>query len=234
MSDPQRMLLDTVESVGVLRQQQDVLRDDINAIAEQAADTAAGVQGLRGSVDGLAEAVARLQHSDGSPEAEQATEPDESKVVDWSSLEAEQAGEEWQRLVDWVGGWLVPTYGITVGQLRPCWALHPRAREELSWLRSTWHYAYRTGGVVPPTVAGDWHQRYLPGVIKALESEWQGPRGGRGVACDVGQHYDRATQQVFLLPERLRAADPSSAHLALSTPDRWLTSGEALQPAPTR
>jgi hypothetical protein len=80
--------------------------------------------------------------------------------VDWFHLTAEQAEEQWPVLAQWVGEVFVPWYRITRGQLPDCWALHPNALVELSWLRSAHLQSYIPSS--HPHIAAEWHDRHVP------------------------------------------------------------------------
>jgi hypothetical protein len=57
--------------------------------------------------------------------------------------------------------------GGLAGQIRPCWANHPEALWELTWLHHLWCRAYLTKRPDPKNAA-DWHDRWLPGVLRRL------------------------------------------------------------------
>jgi hypothetical protein len=86
--------------------------------------------------------------------------------VDWPRLTAAEARHQWAVLARWIAEVLVPWYEITREELPDCWALHRPAVIELSWLRSAHAQAYAPTS--PPHVAGEWHQRWRPGVLTRL------------------------------------------------------------------
>lgn len=94
-----------------------------------------------------------------NPEDEAAAGEREAQLVDWSRLDRTRERLEWQRLEQWLDQWLVPTYEIVLDELPPCWMHDPAMREELSWLRSAWAGAYRTGG--SGAAAGEWHAQLI-------------------------------------------------------------------------
>jgi hypothetical protein len=57
--------------------------------------------------------------------------------------------------------------GYLAGQIRPCWLNHPEARWELAWLYQLWSLAYLARRS-EPKAAADWHDRWLPGLIRRL------------------------------------------------------------------
>jgi hypothetical protein len=53
--------------------------------------------------------------------------------------------------------------------LPECWLWHPDVVEELLWLMRTWLAAYEDEDA-SPLRAGDWHDRYRPGVVKRIKA----------------------------------------------------------------
>ncbi|MEO6087009.1 MAG: hypothetical protein ABIQ18_28245 [Umezawaea sp.] len=107
--------------------------------------------------------------------------------VCWVGMAAEDAEQIWPLLGEWVDQVLVGRYFVTRAQLPDCWALHPGAVEELTWLRTCWLNAFlRTAGAVP---AAEWHTRWrmasLDGVTAAVEREADAVAADR---CGPGLH----------------------------------------------
>ncbi|WP_103383426.1 hypothetical protein [Pseudonocardia dioxanivorans] len=96
----------------------------------------------------------------------QALSRERNPPVDWPQLTAAQARHQWAVLARWIAEVLVPWYEVTREELPDCWALHRPVVIELSWLRSAHVQAYAPTS--PPHVAGEWHQRWRPGVIARL------------------------------------------------------------------
>lgn len=98
----------------------------------------------------------------------------------WVDLTQEEAREAWRALYEWLRDVLFARYPIKEEQLPPCWYLHPAAVEELSWLHTAWCAAYRNPNA-SPTAAGEWHDRWMPGVLRRIADEWAdcGKRGGQ-------------------------------------------------------
>jgi hypothetical protein len=70
-------------------------------------------------------------------------------------------------LVDWLGAVFL-RYPDAAAALPECWLWHPGVVEELLWLMYAWRAAYAAdGGAV--TLAGDWHDRYRPGVTRRIK-----------------------------------------------------------------
>jgi hypothetical protein len=121
---------------------------------------------LRGEVEALKRWVADVEGLDIHP-------------VDWSSLDREEAEEEWAQLTEFVD-WLTDRYGI--GEtVPPCWFAHPPMLEELSALRAAWLGVY-----LNPTASADagvgWHDN-LEKVLLRIR-EWD------RCACGGGTHRD--------------------------------------------
>jgi hypothetical protein len=88
--------------------------------------------------------------------------------VDWFHLTAEQAEEQWPVLAQWVGEVFVPWYRITRDQLPDCWALHPNALVELSWLRSAHLQSYIRSS--HPHIAAEWHVRWRTAALDNIRA----------------------------------------------------------------
>jgi hypothetical protein len=59
-------------------------------------------------------------------------------------------------------------YPDAVRSLPECWLWHPEVVEELLWLMYAWHAAYRDERA-SVQAAGDWHDRYRPGVVRRVQ-----------------------------------------------------------------
>lgn len=66
--------------------------------------------------------------------------------------------------------------------LPDCWLWHPEVVEELLWLRQAWAVAYHPGAGTPQ-LAGDWHDRYRPGVVRRIREQVG--------ACALERHADQ-------------------------------------------
>jgi hypothetical protein len=113
-------------------------------------------------------------------------------------------------------------YSDAAQQLPECWLWHPDVVEELLWLMHAWLAAYRAEDATVAR-AGDWHDRYRPGVVKRIKAlagtcslENHQPRGNRfteGPIVPLAEAvapiaYWWATQRAELPPE------PAEEHLA--------------------
>ena len=63
-----------------------------------------------------------------------------------------------------------------------CWLYHPDVIEELLWLMHAWCAAYQGKGA-SVQLAGDWHDRQRPGVVRRIKS-------GAG-SCSIERHQTR-------------------------------------------
>jgi hypothetical protein len=104
-----------------------------------------------------------------------------SRAVAWQLLDADAAEAVWRRLARWVG-WLRGRYPLA-RQVPACWWRHPELVEELTALWLAWRQAY-VAGSAPVTACMDWHDRWLPGLLRRIGS------GGWNLACEGG-HRDR-------------------------------------------
>ncbi|MFF3460456.1 hypothetical protein ACFYXH_40500 [Streptomyces sp. NPDC002730] len=125
-----------------------------------------------------------------------AAKPDEENLAVWNwslneGMDKQEAAEAWDVLVRWVRSELQGTYGwvgwpadmfakhnptgygsvsngpMTAARIPPCWYRHRDAVKELSWLCQEWIKIYRTS-YGTPSRAGDWHDRYAPGVKRRV------------------------------------------------------------------
>jgi hypothetical protein len=120
-------------------------------------------------------------------------------------------------LVDWLGAVFL-RYPDAEAALPECWLWHPGVIEELLWLMYAWRAAYTAdGGTV--ALAGDWHDRYRPGVTRRIKRTAD--------ACSLDRHCasgDRSHGS----PARVPLAD------ALEPIARWWADGRGeAPPTPT-
>ncbi|MFE2755645.1 hypothetical protein ACFXGA_26960 [Actinosynnema sp. NPDC059335] len=130
--------------------------------------------------------------------------------VCWVGLTADQAEQTWMLLGEWVDEILVGRYFVDRRQLPDCWALHPGAVEELSWLRTAWLHAFvPTAGAVP---AAEWHTRWrsaaLDAVADAVVREAVVTRKNK---CGPGVHLGEALPGATPPPAPDPAAQPQPA-----------------------
>jgi hypothetical protein len=78
-------------------------------------------------------------------------------------------------------------YPDAAAGLPDCWLWHPDVVEELLWLMQAWLAAYRDDKAAV-SLAGDWHDRYRPGVVHRITST-----AGR---CSLENHQPREGQSL--------------------------------------
>lgn len=137
------------------------------------------VQAVVASVNKLGKAVAALQPAEEAPSA----------LWDWVSMDQVQATKAWNTLYPWVHGVLGTWYDrvgtnqqVKAGpanrgrnneyrlRIPECWPAHMDVVIELSWLYAEWHRLYQTADGTPAR-AGDWHGRYLPGLLNRIRMQ---------------------------------------------------------------
>lgn len=96
--------------------------------------------------------------------------PEFESALSWLDL-PEDTGRARVLLTD-LTGWMRDIflrYPDAVAALPECWMWHPDVVEELVWLMCAWASAYRDDDA-PVSRAGDWHDRYRPGVVKRIKA----------------------------------------------------------------
>lgn len=159
------------------------------AHAEALAGLAREVDGLRRTVDplcdvgGRVEDLARLVGQLTDTVTALSRRPGPTPAPSW--LMAPGDPTVVQRLLAELCAWLHAIYlrypdGATA--LPECWLYHPDVVEELLWLMHAWCTAYQ-GKTASVQLAGDWHDRQRPGVVRRI-------RGGAG-SCSTERHLTR-------------------------------------------
>jgi hypothetical protein len=85
-------------------------------------------------------------------------------------------------------GWMREVYlryADAVAHLPECWMWHPDVVEELLWLMYAWLAAYRDENATVAK-AGDWHDRYRPGVVRRIKVV--------AGTCSLENHQPRGTR----------------------------------------
>jgi hypothetical protein len=118
-------------------------------------------------------------------------------------------------LTAWMGE-VYLRYPDAVGGLPECWLWHPDLVEELLWLRAAWLAAYR-GEKPLIALAGDWHDRARPGVVRRIKAV--------AGTCSLECHQARGDHHRGAAPVPLAEA----IHLI---GDWWATAREATAPEP--
>jgi len=109
-------------------------------------------------------------------------------------------------------------YADAARLLPECWLWHPEVVEELLWLMYAWHAAYRDDDATVQR-AGDWHDRYRPGVVRRIQELAR--------HCSVENHLPRDGQ-----PAGSRPVVPLAEALA-PIADWWATRRGETPPQPT-
>jgi hypothetical protein len=187
------------------------LAREVDALRRAVRKTAA----LHAKVDELAVTVA--QAIDDLAATGRRTDP--IRPVSWiaESTDPEQTATALGELADWVGR-VYLRYPVAARDLTDCWLWHPDVVEELAWLQQAWQAAYgpETGTV---SAAGDWHDRYRPGVAARIRT------AARGCSLENHTQPDRPTGAVVV---------PSTG--SVEPIARWWASTRDCQqpPAPTQ
>jgi hypothetical protein len=97
-----------------------------------------------------------------------AARPRKAAAPSWLVLPEDLAAaqEVLASLVGWLGE-VYLRYADAAREFPECWLWHPDVVEELLWLMHAWHAAYR-GHDACAALAGDWHDRYRPGVVRRI------------------------------------------------------------------
>jgi hypothetical protein len=138
-------------------------------LAGNGAVTEAQLSAVRTAVEELTAAVERLS-----------VEPDRPAVWTWVGMDTDTRREALRELARWVDEVLVGRYQLDDRVLPRCWYRHPDAVEELSWLYADWTRVYRGGRGSSTSAAGEWHDRWKPGVLDRITKALAG--------CAVGDH----------------------------------------------
>ncbi len=135
---------------------------------------AAGLDDLGGRFARLAQTVA---------DALDAASPRGPAVPRWDRLAGDARAVQLASLRKWVAEVLMPYY-VDGGpyELAACWAEHPHSLWELSVLCTQWRYVYDRPRPGPIGQAAEWHDRWLPGVMRRVGDTLRecnyGHRGG--------------------------------------------------------
>ena len=145
-------------AVSALRQDLNTLTARLDTLADQQREQAAVLQAvteLRNRVEAI---LTCLNDTDKTTPA----------TWFWLTMPEPEQQQKLAELTDWVDTVLRVQYpAYLADQLKPCWPNHPEALWELTWLYQLWTHAYLTRQSTPKDAA-DWHDRWLPGVIRRL------------------------------------------------------------------
>ncbi|MCD2197688.1 hypothetical protein LQ327_30385 [Actinomycetospora endophytica] len=176
--------------------------------------------GVPTRVDDLARTVAQLA------DALAATPPRPGPTPAPSWLTASDDPDAARLLLEELCRWLHQVflrYPDAAGVLSECWLYHPDAVEELLWLQHAWLAAYQAKGA-SVQLAGDWHDRQRPGVVRRLKAA--------GGSCSKERHQTRTGWG-----ERPRGAVAVPGTDAVETIASWWATHRdepAPEPAPDR
>jgi hypothetical protein len=138
------------------------------------------VSEIGGRVDELAGLVAKVAEVVGA----MSTRPAPTPAPSWLMAPADPFTA--RRLVEELAAWLHAVflrYPDAVAALPECWLYHPDVVEELVWLMHAWCAAYQ-GPAASVALAGDWHDRSRPGVVRRVKLS--------AGSCSVERHQTRA------------------------------------------
>jgi hypothetical protein len=198
-----------VAQLATLAVDQTTVRRRLDTLTEQVADNSsalAELPTLAAAIRALAKEVAALQAPPADPEPplwDWAAMSTKQAAAAWETL------TDWvrevligvYRLVDTSQEWRQPTaaddnalrgLGLTESAtpersarvpVPRCWFRHPDVVAELGWLCQSWLETFRSPAG-RPTRAADWHDRYLPGVLRRINST------STAAACLVSSHKD--------------------------------------------
>jgi hypothetical protein len=159
------------------------------ARADALAGVAREVDGLRRAVDplrdigGRVEDLARLVGQLTDAVTALSKRPGATPAPSWLLLPTDPAAVE--QVLGEVCVWLHAVflrYPDGAAALPPCWLWHPDVVEELVWLMHAWCVAYQ-GKAASVALAGDWHDRQRPGVVRRI-------RQNAG-SCSIERHQTR-------------------------------------------
>ena len=147
--------------------------DDLRRAVDPLREVSGRVNDLGRLVGQLADSVALMTKR-----------PAATPAPSWLLLQADETVVE--RALSELCAWLHTIYlrypdGVTA--LPECWLYHPDVVEELLWLMHAWCAAYQGKGA-SVQLAGDWHDRQRPGVVRRIRSS--------AGSCSIERHQTRA------------------------------------------
>lgn len=163
--------------------------DDGSEVARSVAGLAREVEALRRAVDPLLPVGDRVDELAGllaqvtDVVAMLSARPTATPAPSWLMLPDDEFSA--RRLLGELTTWLHAIflrYPDGAMALPDCWLYHPDIVEELVWLMHAWCAAYQ-GPAASVALAGDWHERARPGVVRRI-------RGSAG-SCSIERHQTR-------------------------------------------
>jgi len=146
------------------------------ASAAALAGLAREVEGLRRTLDSLREVsgrvddLARLVGQLADAVAALTAHPGAGTAPSWLMLPTHEPTA--RRVLDKLTAWMAAVYlrySDAAASLPECWCWHPDVIEELLWLMHAWLAAYQ-GKNASVALAGDWHDRSRPGVVRRIRA----------------------------------------------------------------
>ncbi|GAY11648.1 hypothetical protein [Pseudonocardia sp. N23] len=172
--------------------------------------------GLPGRVEELAEVLARLSETVASIATRRNAGPAPSWLL--APANPEDTTSILEDLAAWMGA-IYLRYPDGAAVLSDCWAWHPDVVEELVWLMHAWSAAYQ-GPAASVALAGDWHDRQRPGVVRRI-------RQNVG-SCSIERHQTRAGRAPLTATAPTVPAAGQLAQLAAW----WATARDSAPPEP--
>jgi hypothetical protein len=181
------------------RRQREAVEDTTSPVEQEFA-TAASVAGLAREVEALRRIVQPMHGLAGQVEdlarvvgelAEQVQakirRPKPTPAPSWLDMPQDFAATNGllRDLSEWMGE-VYLRYADAAKGLPDCWLWHPDVVEELLWLMASWYLAYRAEDATVNR-AGDWHDRYRPGVVRRIKQIVG--------TCSLENHLPRGAQQ---------------------------------------
>ncbi|MFD1235882.1 hypothetical protein ACFQ34_21525 [Pseudonocardia benzenivorans] len=120
--------------------------------------------GLPDRVEELASLVASLAEALAASTARKQAGPAPSWLL--APTDRQKAADLLDGLIGWMGA-VYLRYPDGLATLPDCWCRHPDVVEELLWLMYAWSAAYQ-GPAASVGLAGDWHDRQRPGVVRRI------------------------------------------------------------------
>lgn len=130
----------------------------------------AELRGLPERVEELAELITRL--AEAPTPASSPGQTSTAEATSWLDMPTITGAEAVRAVLDDLAGWMGTVYlryADAAQSLPECWAWHPDLVEELLWLKDAWQVAYRSEAA-SPALAGDWHDRQRPGVVRRIKA----------------------------------------------------------------
>ena len=145
-------------SIDGLRREVESLTNNVDALAstqQEHSTTLDTIKELRHQVEQL---LALLDEDDDAP----------PNAWFWLTMTKQQHNDKFAELFDWVETVLRPQYPDYIrDHIKPCWPNHLEAKWELTWLYQLWSLVYLSKRPSPKDAA-DWHDHWIPGVIRRL------------------------------------------------------------------